>query len=849
MSELQTFTVVKDGKKYQTEAFSQEGANQKIDLFLAQQEVEDRITDEQAKSGIGDAILSGLTNDEGYKTRWLAEKRFPEYVEAGKDPMDFYFIDKDEDIAYIDPKDRKVKKEFSEGILGADVEDIFGNVFPALQFASEVGFGTGGLMLGGITAGTPGAAIGGAGGTAFGGSIMYGARSGLSTMLNGPPLNTEKATKDLSTSTAFGAIPFGAPSKSFGKFADGIISRFPGADGRNSLKDILESGGRTVDEKIAYAKNKYGIDITRAEAQGMVTNASQIQKYLQMQPRADKLWDFYHTRNLQVEETAEGFFNELFSGKYVRDGVKNKLTGKESLDASMDVAEAAEAFLKESLERRKERAGEIYKSAFDLDMAFDVEDIGKALDDKLADQNVKGPLRKALETVQNSLIDQNTGFYKTTTESLHKGLTQDFTPLLEGLTKDGQKFIKREVTLLRNEVSKRLKNGNDLYRKAAAVYDPTKGHLQQLERSIVRQLAEAVEKGGAQAGRLTQRLFNGTISPKEIKDLKRILQAEFVDADGVTQSGAQAWQNLKGTWLMTQFDDAIAGTVNPLGASNKFLTRLGIRQVDKSFPALKPKTTPGGLIDLPPTTDELAQLSEEVARYQARGKKAKILEAMFEPDELANFVDLAEIMQSVSYIANQSASPTQSFQAMERILAQEARGFGSKVSGVAIGAFNLPARFIAKGFDDIGQNIISKQKEAYEDTLIEALINPEAAVELRRYFNKINPKMYYYTQAISRGGVELIDEVFNQNEAELNRQLQEERSTPSFGEFKQEEVEVDPNLQSSINTFQVPNVSQPLFDEPETDLGLEQLTSPTILPNERDREIAMRQMGGIGSLV
>ena len=317
------------------------------------------------------------------------------------------------------------------------------------------------------------------------------------------------------------------------------------------------------------------------------------------------------------------------------------------------------------------------------------------------------------------------------------------------------------------------------------------------------------------------------------------MQAEFVDADGVTQSGAQAWQNLKGTWLMTQFDDAIAGTVNPLGASNKFLTRLGIRQVDKSFPALKPKTTPGGLIDLPPTTDELAQLSEEVARYQARGKKAKILEAMFEPDELANFVDLAEIMQSVSYIANQSASPTQSFQAMERILAQEARGFGSKVSGVAIGAFNLPARFIAKGFDDIGQNIISKQKEAYEDTLIEALINPEAAVELRRYFNKINPKMYYYTQALSRGGVELIDEVFNQNEAELNRQLQEERSTPSFGEFEQKEVEVDPNLQSSINTFQVPNA----------DLGLEQLTSPTILPNERDREIAMRQMGGIGSLV
>lgn len=48
--------------------------------------------------------------------------------------------------------------------------------------------------------------------------------------------------------------------------------------------------------------------------------------------------------------------------------------------------------------------------------------------------------------------------------------------------------------MMRNQVSQRLKNGNDIYRRASAVYDPTKGHLQQLERSVVKQLAEAVEK-------------------------------------------------------------------------------------------------------------------------------------------------------------------------------------------------------------------------------------------------------------------------------------------------------------------------------------------------------------------
>ena len=838
------FTLERNGQKFKVTAFSEEGAKQKVQGYLALQEIEDEISDEQAKSGISDAILSGLSNDEGYKTRWLAEKRFPELVEQGKDPMDIYFIDKDEDIAYIDPRDGDPKKEFKESIFGTDVEDIFGLVGPTMQFSSEVVGGTLGLIKGGVTAGLPGAVVGGVSGTAAGGTFMYGARAGLSELFNGPPLNTEKATKDLAISSAFGGLPFGAPTKSFGVFAEGIVKRFPGADGRGALQDIVTSGGKTADEKIAYAQDKYGITITRAEAQNVVTNASQIQRYLSHQPRADKLWDFYHKRNAQVEETAEEFFGELFSGKYVRDGVKNKLTGKESLDASMDVSEAVESFLKESLARRQSRASKIYKDAFELEVPFDVSDIGKAIDDKLADKNVKGPLKNALETVKKSLIDQNTGAYKNTTEGLHNSLTQDFTPLLESLTKDGQKFIKREITMMRNQISQRLKNGNDIYRKASAVYDPTKGHLQQLERSVVRQLAEAVEKGGAQAGRLTQRLFNGSISPKEIKDLRRILQSEFVDADGVTQSGAQAWQNLKGTWLMTQFDDAVTGTVNPLGASNKFLTKLGIRQVDTAFPSLKPKTTPSGM-NLPSTADELTELSGEIAQYQARGKKAKVLEAILEPEELSNFVDLAEVMQSVGYISSQSASPTQSFQAMERIMAQEGMGFGTKTGGVIKAILSAPSRFVARGFDDVGENIIRNQREAYEDEIIEAIINPDRAVELRQYFDKLNPKFYYYTQALARGGAAAIDEIFLKDQARLNEIKKIEQNNPSFGPFEKEpqvEPTVEPpisNLQGAIDNFQMPNVSGNAFGATDPAMA----ASPTLLPDERDREIAMRQQG------
>ena len=57
------------------------------------------------------------------------------------------------------------------------------------------------------------------------------------------------------------------------------------------------------------------------------------------------------------------------------------------------------------------------------------------------------------------------------------------------------------------------------------------------------------------------------------------------------------------------------------------------------------------------------------------------------------------------------------------------------------------------------------------------------------------------------------------------------------------------NLQTSINQFQMPQSNQPIFEAPKPELSLPQMTSPSILPNEKDREIAMRQQSGIAGLV
>mgnify|MGYP003147240617 CR=1 FL=1 len=48
-------------------------------------------------SGLYDAILSGLSNDETARLRWVASKRFPEAEGKGIDPLAYYYIDEDGD--------------------------------------------------------------------------------------------------------------------------------------------------------------------------------------------------------------------------------------------------------------------------------------------------------------------------------------------------------------------------------------------------------------------------------------------------------------------------------------------------------------------------------------------------------------------------------------------------------------------------------------------------------------------------------------------------------------------------------------------------------------------------------
>jgi len=788
---------------------------------------------EEDKSGVGTALLQGLSNDQGYQIAWLAQQRFPELVERGIDPVDYYFLDEDEDIAYIDPYSNEVVKEFKDNLL-VDTARYAG---PTAQFLGELGGGTAGLVSGAFLTGNPfGAAAGGAGGTALAGGAVYAGRAGISAAFDGPPLKTSKLADDLMVSSAFGAIPFGTKAAQLAGSAFRTAStRFPGKDGKTALETILRDGGKTVDEKVAFAREKFGVDLTRAEAQGIMSNSGAIQRYLQMQPGSQKLWDFYHNRQLQVEEAADVFFNEILRGDYLAGLKKSKLSGRQGLDPDVDLTKASDEVLKKLAAKRQERATPVYQNAFELEAPIDVSDIARQLQMDLADPNLRGKAR----SVKREILDALTDFsglskaeagglaLKDNTEMLHNALRNDFRPLIEGLTKDAQATLKREVSQIREKISNRLKTANPEYARATAIYDPSKGHLQALERSVVNNLAQAAELGGEQAARLTQKLFSGNIKPKDLTLLRRLIQTE----------DPQVWQNIKGTWLRTQFDDAIASSTNPLGAPNRFLSRIGIRG----------KTMMG-------------RGAEKV-----RGTKAKMFEAIMEPVELQNFVDLVEMMQATSFIASKGGSPTQPLLAMQKLLDKETRGLGRLAAGAVRSAMEIPQRILIRGFDDATAANIAFQREVYEDKLIEALIDPTVAADLAKAIDSVSPAVYFVSQAVARGGAEVFDTILedrlvpdevNPVTGQLERGPQGIEMIESAKEVTQPKQPLE-DPQAMLQGLSVPQVGgdasafEPLPQGPSAALAMGQIDpamSPTILPSDKDRELAMRLRGPLGGI-
>ena len=411
---------------------------------------------------------------------------------------------------------------------------------------------------------------------------------------------------------------------------------------------------------------------------------------------------------------------------------------------------------------------------------------------------------------------------------LHNALRNDFRPLIEGLTKDAQATLKREVSKIRHKVSERLKLANPEYARATAIYDPSKGHLQALETSVVNDLAQVAELGGEQAARLTKKLFDGSIKPQKLRMLRRLIQTQ----------DPQVWQNLKGTWLRTQFDDAITSSVNPLGVNNRFLSRLGIR----------------------------GKVMMGRGAEKARGTKAQVFSEILDPQELDNFVDLVELMQATSFIASQGGSPTQPLQALQKLLEKDVTGVGRTTLSAIRAVIEIPQRVLVRGFDDAASRSLAFQKEVYEDKLIEALIDPKKAEELARGIDAVKPGVYFVTQAVARGALGEVYDILTESPFEpdeinpatgrVERGPQGIEMIESAKEVTQPEQPLE-DPQAMLQGLSIPQVGgdvsafEPLSQGPSATptLGkIDPAMSPTILPSDKDRELAMRLRGPLGGI-
>ena len=118
------------------------------------------------------------------------------------------------------------------------------------------------------------------------------------------------------------------------------------------------------------------------------------------------------------------------------------------------------------------------------------------------------------------------------------------------------------------------------------------------------------------------------------------------------------------------------------------------------------------------------------------------------------------------------------------------------------------------------------------------------------------PTVYRISQLLTRGGVEAVDKYVFDTVEIRNKALKD--AVKEREQERQESVEptADPNLGSQIQNAKPPTLDLPMFEQqqPDSSIGLnfDPATSPTILPRDEDRELAMRlrsRQSGIAGLV
>ena len=170
-----------------------------------------------------------------------------------------------------------------------------------------------------------------------------------------------------------------------------------------------------------------------------------------------------------------------------------------------------------------------------------------------------------------------------------------------------------------------------------------------------------------------------------------------------------------------------------MGEPNAYLRALGIKSPTKAFGEVGERVRPGK--------------SKEIFERQARGKKAKMWQAILEPDEFKAFIDLTHMLQAVGRLQTAAGSDTFANLAIDEIItagSKQVIGSGApgsaiiaKTAGVVDTVSAIPSRILFRGTDLAGK-ANAAQKDAYIDLLIAHIVDPEKRIIMQEGLQAFN---------------------------------------------------------------------------------------------------------------
>ena len=237
------------------------------------------------------------------------------------------------------------------------------------------------------------------------------------------------------------------------------------------------------------------------------------------------------------------------------------------------------------------------------------------------------------------------------------------------------------------------------------------------------------------------------------------------------------------------------------------------------------------------TKETLEQGLPRFQKYFAQGNIKRMMKEMLEPEEFDNFYRMNDLMGQ-AFSIHRGGSVTQPLLAEAERLGAEALGSGTKSLKTFLSLLRLPGRFATgQTGDELIANISRKQQDKYFQALTDVLVDPDATKSLDEVYNFVNANNWGLLQTATRGVVEGVEAVTEPSEQPYTGGQIDKR----YEDLRNQIESIDPSAGASLDTV-------PVF-EPETGLMPQELLSPTIIPDPRDREIAMRRQLGIAGLV